>query len=106
MTKAPSPASSKRALTDGGRFLSTQHSTGFPGSDHNNNDTTVYFPGYLAQMMATLAQSRLNTTPGYMSVYCNDGFTLVEALVANVTGSFLLLYGPAGTSNVATVAAG
>ena len=86
--------------------LLLDHSSGFPGSDYNNDDTTVYFPGYLAQVMATLAESRLKTTPGYMSAYCNDGFALVEALVANVTGSFLLLYAPAGTSSVVTVAAG
>jgi CubicO group peptidase (beta-lactamase class C family) len=62
------------------------HSSGFPGSDYGNNDTTVHNTGYLAQMQATLALCRLKTTPGYMSVYCNDGFTLVEAIVANVTG--------------------
>ena len=62
------------------------HSSGFPGSDYGNNDTTVYDSGYLAQMQATLALCRLKTTPGYMSVYCNDGFTLAEAIVKNVTG--------------------
>jgi CubicO group peptidase (beta-lactamase class C family) len=62
------------------------HSSGFPGSDYGNNDTTVYDTGYLAQMQATLALCRLKTTPGYMSVYCNDGFTLIEAIVKNVTG--------------------
>jgi CubicO group peptidase (beta-lactamase class C family) len=62
------------------------HSSGFPGSDYGNNDTSVYDTGYLAQMQATLAQCRLKTTPGYMSVYCNDGFTLLEQIVKNVTG--------------------
>ena len=37
-------------------------------------------------MQATLAQDRLKTTPGSMSVYCNDGFTLIEQIVLNVTG--------------------
>ncbi len=30
--------------------------------------------------------SRLKAPPGYMSVYCNDGFTVTEALVEAMTG--------------------
>ena len=62
------------------------HSSGFPGSTYGDAITGVYFPGYLQQVMDTLATERPKTTPGYMSVYCNDGFTLVEALVPVVTG--------------------
>ena len=36
-------------------------------------------------MMATAARQGLKTTPGYMSVYCNDGFTLIEKLIPAVT---------------------
>ena len=62
------------------------HSSGFPGSAYGDANTSVYYPGYLQEVMDTLAQSRLKYTPGFMSVYCNDGFTMIEALVPAVTG--------------------
>ena len=68
------------------------HSSGFPGSTYTNWMTGVYYPGYLQQVMDTLAGEQLKTTPGYMSVYCNDGFTMVEALVAAVTGESYAQY--------------
>jgi len=34
----------------------------------------------------TIAVEGLKTTPGYMNVYCNDGFTLLEALIPAVAG--------------------
>lgn len=42
--------------------------------------------GHAAQVMATLASQRLKHAPGEMAVYCNDGFSLIEPLVAAVTG--------------------
>jgi len=68
------------------------HSSGFPGSTYGDAITGVYFPGYLQKMMDALATERPKTTPGYMSVYCNDGFTLVEALVPAVTGKTFAEY--------------
>jgi len=68
------------------------HSSGFPGSTYGDAITGVYFPGYLQQVMDTLATERPKTTPGYMSVYCNDGFTLVEALIPAVTGKTFSQY--------------
>ena len=62
------------------------HASGFPGSSYGDANTGVYYPGYLQEVLDTLAQSRLKYTPGVMSVYCNDGFTLIEALVPAVTG--------------------
>ena len=62
------------------------HSSGLPGSTYGNDITGAYYPGYLQQVLDTLAMERLKTTPGYMSVYCNDGYTLLEALVPAVTG--------------------
>jgi CubicO group peptidase (beta-lactamase class C family) len=62
------------------------HSSGLPGTTYGNVTTGVYYPGYLPEVMDTLATSTLKTTPGLISVYCNDGFTLTEALVAAVTG--------------------
>ncbi len=62
------------------------HSSGLPGSTYTNWLTRTYYPGYLQQVLDALATEQLKTTPGYMSVYCNDGFTLIEALVAAVDG--------------------
>lgn len=62
------------------------HSSGLPGTAYGSADTPEYWPGYLDVVMASIAQSRLKHTPGMMSVYCNDGFTLVEELVPAVTG--------------------
>ncbi|MGH7252837.1 MAG: serine hydrolase domain-containing protein, partial [Nitrospiraceae bacterium] len=62
------------------------HSSGFPGSDYRNSETTSPFPGYLDQVLKSLSVERLKAPPGYMNVYCNDGFTLIAALVPAVTG--------------------
>jgi CubicO group peptidase (beta-lactamase class C family) len=63
------------------------HSSGMPGSEYADCIGTEYLPGYVDRMMRTLAGSRLKTTPGYMSVYCNDGFTMIEKLIPAVTGT-------------------
>ena len=62
------------------------HSSGFPGSAYASAWTAEFWPGYLDQVMTTLAQTRLKHTPGALSVYCNDGFTVLEELVLAVTG--------------------
>jgi CubicO group peptidase (beta-lactamase class C family) len=68
------------------------HSSGFPGSTYGDLSTDTYFPGYLQEVLDTLAGERLKTTPGYMSVYGNDGFTMIEALVLAVTGKTYAQY--------------
>ena len=62
------------------------HSSGFPGTDYRNADIRSPVPGYLDQVLQTLSMSRLKDPPGYMSVYCNDGFTITAALVEAMTG--------------------
>lgn len=62
------------------------HSSGFPGTDYRNSDTTSPYPTLAAQVMQTLAMARLKHLPGEMSVYCNDGFTMVEPLIQALTG--------------------
>lgn len=62
------------------------HSSGFPGTIYRSIFTTRPASGYSEQVLATLAQERLKAAPGYMSVYCNDGFTLLEILIEAVTG--------------------
>lgn len=63
------------------------HSSGFPGTDWRNGFTTSPLRHrYSAQVLETLAYERLKHPPGYLSVYCNDGFTVAEQLVEAVTG--------------------
>jgi CubicO group peptidase (beta-lactamase class C family) len=62
------------------------HSSGLPGSTYRNAEATSPLLGYEEQVVAALAEERLKAPPGYMSVYCNDGFSLVETLVMAVTG--------------------
>jgi CubicO group peptidase (beta-lactamase class C family) len=62
------------------------HSAGFPGTDYRNGETAAPVPGYLDQVLQSLSSERLKTPPGYMSVYCNDCFTMTEALIRAVTG--------------------
>jgi CubicO group peptidase (beta-lactamase class C family) len=62
------------------------HSSGFPGTDYRNAVIDSPVPGYLDQALQTLSMSRLKAPPGYMSVYCNDGFTMTEALIEAMSG--------------------
>ena len=62
------------------------HASGFPGSTYGSASTSAYWPGFLQHFLDTLAMSRLQYAPGLYSVYCNDGFTMIEALVPAVTG--------------------
>lgn len=62
------------------------HSAGFPGSTYSNGFTTEPYADYAADVLANLASSRLKTTPGAMSVYCNDCFTVAGEVVAAVSG--------------------
>ena len=62
------------------------HSSGLPGTDFRNVYSTVPGADYHTQLLDTVSHQRLKARPGYMSVYCNDGFTLVESLVKAVTG--------------------
>lgn len=62
------------------------HSSGLPGGDMRNAASVEPYAGYAAQVMEALKYQRLKHTPGQMSVYCNDGFTMLENLIASVTG--------------------
>jgi CubicO group peptidase (beta-lactamase class C family) len=62
------------------------HSSGLHGTHFRNVLTIVPVFGYAARFRDALAAERLKHPPGEMSVYCNDGFTLIELVVAAVTG--------------------
>ena len=79
------------------------HSSGLPG--------TSSYIGYKPDsrmhriLLDTLKDSRLKHDPGAMSIYCNDGFTLAEIIVENVSGKKYLdflaerVFGPLGMKN-------
>ncbi len=62
------------------------HSSGFPGTEYRGAFSLSSLPGHADQTMRSLSVARLKHAPGEMSVYCNDGFTMIEPLVAAVTG--------------------
>ena len=62
------------------------HSSGLPGTYFADILTVVPVAGYAAQFQRSLARQRLKHAPGEMAVYCSDGFTLIERVVAEVTG--------------------
>lgn len=62
------------------------HSAGFPGGDLRASLSREPFNGFAAQVMDSMKYQRLKHAPGYLNVYSNDGFTMVENLVKAVTG--------------------
>ncbi|MFP4129069.1 MAG: serine hydrolase domain-containing protein [Desulfonatronovibrio sp.] len=62
------------------------HSSGLPGSSYRGSMTDRPWPEYQEISYQSITQSRLKHTPGFMNVYCNDGFTLAELAVQAVTG--------------------
>ena len=62
------------------------HSSGFAGTDYRNTSMLAPFSSYAEQMLEALRGERLKHKPGYLNVYCNDGFTMVEILVKALTG--------------------
>lgn len=62
------------------------HSAGFSGGDLRNGLTDAPFTGFAEQVMDGLKYQRLLHAPGYLNVYSNDGFTMVENLVKAVSG--------------------
>lgn len=66
------------------------HSSGLPGTQWKHFSAThVGTPEnteYYDEVYAYLAKSHLKAEPGTYSVYCNDGFTLAEMVVAEVSG--------------------
>ncbi|MBN1288416.1 MAG: beta-lactamase family protein [Actinobacteria bacterium] len=62
------------------------HSSGLPGTTCANNFGYEYNSEVYEEVLANLAGSHLKAAPGQAAPYCNDGFTLAEMLVAEVSG--------------------
>ena len=62
------------------------HSSGLPGTTCANNFGYEYNDEVYDDVLANLARSHLKAAPGETAPYCNDGFTLAEMLVSEVSG--------------------
>lgn len=63
------------------------HSSGLMGTVYANSSTFGdSYNNYNDDVLSTLATQRLKADPGSFSVYCNDGFTLAQILIEEVSG--------------------
>lgn len=63
------------------------HSSGLPGTQWKHFSLTkLDGVDYYKEVLHYFAKSRLKDDPGAYSVYCNDGFTLAEMVIAKVSG--------------------
>ena len=62
------------------------HTSGMVGTMDRNDITIQPYPEYLQQAMDDFAISMLKHDPGAFSPYCNDGFTVAQALVEHLSG--------------------
>lgn len=63
------------------------HSSGLPGTQWKHFSLTeVGKVDYYKEVLHYFSKSYLKDAPGAYSVYCNDGFTLAEMVVAKVSG--------------------
>ena len=68
------------------------HQSGLPGTTAANDFGYEVNPDFYAQVYDNLGRSHLKAAPGYSAPYCNDGFTLAEMLVAEVSGQKYIDY--------------
>lgn len=62
------------------------HSSGLPGTNMRKAFGSRNNPEYVNETLAYLAGNRLKHVPGLLSVYCNDGLTVAEAVIEQVSG--------------------
>ncbi|MDD4518574.1 MAG: serine hydrolase, partial [Limnochordia bacterium] len=62
------------------------HSSGIAGTNMKTGFGTEKNRSYVMETLAELTKGNLKHNPGDVSVYCNDGFTLAEAIIERVSG--------------------
>ena len=62
------------------------HSSGLPGTQWRWLAASKSRQEYYEEVYRFMEHSALHSEPGQFSVYCNDGFTLAEMVIAEVTG--------------------
>ena len=62
------------------------HTSGFHGTNAKDGFTSLKNRDYISETLEGLKTGSLMNDPGQISVYCNDGFTLAEAIIERVSG--------------------
>lgn len=62
------------------------HTSALGGTYSYDTITAAPDPDFMNYFLTDLSQSTLKGDPGIISIYCNDGFTLAQALVEKVSG--------------------
>lgn len=62
------------------------HTSGMPGSNAKDIFGNAENRKYVSETLSVLDESSLKANPGEISVYCNDGFTVAEALIEKISG--------------------
>ena len=62
------------------------HSSGFPGTNMKDSMGKEKNRNYIEETLALLKESELKHNPGEISIYCNDGLTVAEAIIEKVSG--------------------
>jgi CubicO group peptidase (beta-lactamase class C family) len=62
------------------------HTSGLPGTYIKDGLTAVKNRNYVKETLESLKTCNLMNDPGKISIYCNDGFTVAEAVIKHVSG--------------------
>ena len=62
------------------------HTSGLPGTNGKDGFGSKKNLDYAAETLSYLAANGVKHTPGEISVYCNDGFTVAEAVIEAASG--------------------
>jgi CubicO group peptidase (beta-lactamase class C family) len=81
------------------------HSSGIAGTHMRTGFGTQKNSSYVKETLEELAKGNLKHNPGEVSVYCNDGFTVAQAIIEKISGisyaDFLRtrVFAPVGMTN-------
>ena len=62
------------------------HTSGLPGTNMKDGFTAAKNRDYVKETLESLKTMSLVNDPGQISIYCNDGFTVAEAVIEHVSG--------------------
>lgn len=63
------------------------HTSGLPGTNMNETFSSEKADDYPEQTMQELSKASLKHEPGAFSPYCNDGFTVAQLVIEQITGT-------------------
>ena len=69
------------------------HTSGIAGTSLKDSMTAQRNAGYVQQVISNLKDSFLKNDPGEISIYCNDGFTLVQHWWKSFQDKLLRIFG-------------